>query len=145
MQRRLRVCRLLPPRKCLGAHSSRRTLFPARRAVMAAHSAALPPPSTRTSYMRETSRTWSFACNADQRCSERRELRVGLGELVRFDGAAFGKRGRKEIEYDRTFLQGLGQRKPVHFSAQRSRSSEVRRVLPDVQGGIRRAGQDERE
>src|SRR5206468_13024486 len=83
--------------------------------------------------------------NADERCSERRELRVGLGELVRFDGAAFGKRGRKEVEYDRTFLLGLGQRKPVHFSAQRSGSSEVRRVLPDVQGGIRRAGQDERE
>src|SRR5438552_13835651 len=67
MQRRLRVCRLLPPRKCLGAHSSRRTLLPARRAVMAAHSAALPPPNTRTSYMRKPSRTQSFARRVSER------------------------------------------------------------------------------
>src|SRR5437867_12613718 len=55
MQRRLRVWRLLPPRKCLGAHSSKSTFMPARRAVMAAHSAALPPPNTKTSYIREVS------------------------------------------------------------------------------------------
>src|SRR5437870_12368249 len=67
MQRRLRVCRLLPPRKCLGAHSSRSTVLPALRAVMAAHSAALPPPKTRTSYMRETSRTQSFARRVSER------------------------------------------------------------------------------
>src|SRR5437660_1536074 len=61
MQRRLRVCRLLPPRKCLGAHSSRSALLLARLAVMAAHSAALPPPNTKTSYIRETSIGFPFA------------------------------------------------------------------------------------
>src|SRR6266540_771427 len=55
MQRRLRVWRLLPPRKCFGAHSTSCTLAPARRALIAAHSAALPPPSTRTSQLREAS------------------------------------------------------------------------------------------
>src|SRR5437867_4716856 len=75
MQRRLRVCRLLPPRKCLGAHSSRSTLLPARRAVMAAHNAALPPPNTKTSYIREVSigfpvRDWQ---DRDRTCVDRRE------------------------------------------------------------------------
>src|SRR5271157_5379302 len=55
MQRRLRVCRLLPPRKCFGAHSSSSTLRPARRAVSAAHNAAFPPPKISTSYVRELS------------------------------------------------------------------------------------------
>jgi hypothetical protein len=53
MQRKVRVCRLLPPRECFGAHSS--TLLPACAAVIAARSAALPPPNVRTSYVRETS------------------------------------------------------------------------------------------
>src|SRR5947199_877956 len=61
MQRKLRVWRLLPPRKCLGAHSSKATLLPARRAVIAAQSAALPPPRIRTSYVLETSTGRYFA------------------------------------------------------------------------------------
>src|SRR6516164_3095762 len=44
-----RVWRLLPPRKSLVALSSTSTRAPARRAVMAAHSPALPPPTTSTS------------------------------------------------------------------------------------------------
>src|ERR1035437_6607164 len=52
MARKLRVWRLLPPRNCRGACSSSSTLAPASRAVMAAHSAALPPPTTSTSQVR---------------------------------------------------------------------------------------------
>src|ERR1700694_3885784 len=75
MQRRLRVWRLLPPRKCLGAHSRQRTLLPARRAVIAAHSAALPPPNIKTSYTRETTigfsiRDWQ---DRDRICRDRGE------------------------------------------------------------------------
>ena len=44
--RRLRVWRLLPPRIGAGACSSTSTEAPASRAVMAAVSAALPPPTT---------------------------------------------------------------------------------------------------
>src|ERR1051325_4373707 len=44
-----RVCRLFPARKSLVALSRTRTRAPARRAVIAAHIAALPPPITRTS------------------------------------------------------------------------------------------------
>ena len=47
--RRLRTWRLLPPRKCFGAHSSTITRAPAWRAVNAALKPALPPPSTATS------------------------------------------------------------------------------------------------
>src|SRR4030095_8097516 len=49
MARMLRVCRLLPPRKSFVALSSSSTRAPARRAVIAAHSPALPPPTIRTS------------------------------------------------------------------------------------------------
>ena len=49
MARRLRVCRLLPPRIARGACSTSSTRAPASRAVMAAHRAALPPPITSTS------------------------------------------------------------------------------------------------
>src|SRR6201996_9392608 len=49
MIRKLRACRALPPRKALGACSTMRTVAPARRAAIAAHSAAQPPPTTRTS------------------------------------------------------------------------------------------------
>src|SRR5512139_2149714 len=45
----LRVWRLFPPRKCRGAHSSSVTAAPFSRAVMAALSAAAPPPITNTS------------------------------------------------------------------------------------------------
>ena len=41
----------LPPRHSRGADSSSSTLAPASRAISAAHSAALPPPITRTSTM----------------------------------------------------------------------------------------------
>src|SRR4029453_8536651 len=51
MQRRLRVCCELPPRHSRGEASRRSTLAPASRALSAAHSAALPPPTTRTSTM----------------------------------------------------------------------------------------------
>src|SRR5688500_7854938 len=44
-----RVCRLLPPRKVSGALSTNSTLAPPRRAMIAAPSAAFPPPITRTS------------------------------------------------------------------------------------------------
>src|SRR5687768_5457270 len=44
-----RVWRLLPPRKSFVAASSSRTRAPARRAQIAAHNPALPPPTTRTS------------------------------------------------------------------------------------------------
>ena len=47
--RRLRVCRLLPPRNTCGACSSTITEAPVSRAVIAAHNAALPPPMTATS------------------------------------------------------------------------------------------------
>src|SRR5580765_6255719 len=49
MDRRLRVCRLLPPRKCSGALSMTTTDAPVCRAASAAHSPALPPPTTTTS------------------------------------------------------------------------------------------------
>ena len=49
MQRRLRVCAELPPRQSRRADSSSSTRAPASRAISAAHSAALPPPMTRTS------------------------------------------------------------------------------------------------
>src|SRR5216684_6138602 len=39
----------MPPRKLAGACSTRRTEAPLRRAAIAAHRAALPPPTTRTS------------------------------------------------------------------------------------------------
>ncbi|KAG1443062.1 hypothetical protein G6F57_018222 [Rhizopus arrhizus] len=51
MQRKLRVCCELPPRHSRGAASSSITLAPASRAIRAAHSAALPPPTTKTSTM----------------------------------------------------------------------------------------------
>src|SRR5919205_882075 len=51
----LRVWRVLPPRQNFEAISQRITLAPARAAAMAAHSAALPPPATSTSYLRERS------------------------------------------------------------------------------------------
>src|SRR5689334_10655092 len=51
MQRRLRVCCELPPRHSFGEASSTSTLAPASRAISAAHSAALPPPTTSTSIM----------------------------------------------------------------------------------------------
>src|SRR5579871_4784365 len=57
MQRRLRVWRLLPPRKSRGALSSMRTLAPRSRAQSAAHRAAFPPPATRTSYLGNCSAT----------------------------------------------------------------------------------------
>jgi hypothetical protein len=49
MQRKFRVWRLLPPRKWRGACSTINTEAPARRAEIAAHTAALPPPMTSTS------------------------------------------------------------------------------------------------
>src|SRR5262245_46496823 len=49
-QRKLRVWRLLPPRSARGARSRTNTRAPARRAVSAAESPALPPPMTTTSY-----------------------------------------------------------------------------------------------
>src|SRR3954466_14086578 len=51
MHRRLRTCRLLPPRNGRGARSSKTTREPRAAAASAAQSAALPPPSTATSYM----------------------------------------------------------------------------------------------
>src|ERR671930_1539430 len=42
----------LPPRQASGAFSSTRTRAPCSRAESAAHSAALPPPTTMTSYAR---------------------------------------------------------------------------------------------
>src|SRR5947208_10648654 len=47
----LRVWRVLPPRYNFGAPSSTSTDAPPRRALIAAHSAALPPPITSTSYL----------------------------------------------------------------------------------------------
>src|SRR5215475_9277638 len=60
MQRRLRVCLLLPPRKSFGAASRTSTLAPASRAVMAADIAALPPPTTSTSYLADNGTTGYF-------------------------------------------------------------------------------------
>src|SRR5436190_20289232 len=45
----LRVWRLFPPRYSIGAHSNTATDAPDSRAVSAAHSAALPPPTIATS------------------------------------------------------------------------------------------------
>src|ERR1044071_3224441 len=50
MHRRLRVCRLLPPRNTRGARSRTMTRAPRSAAASAAHNAALPPPRTATSY-----------------------------------------------------------------------------------------------
>src|SRR5947209_12988770 len=55
----LRVWRLLPPRKAMGAASTTRTDRPRLRAVSAAHSAALPWPSTRRSNDREKSKVYN--------------------------------------------------------------------------------------
>jgi hypothetical protein len=49
MQRKLRVWVELPPRQSCGADSKIRTLQPASLAMRAAQSAALPPPTTKTS------------------------------------------------------------------------------------------------
>src|ERR1700744_5140877 len=49
MIRKLRACRALPPRRAAGACSTMRTVAPARRAAIAAHIAAQPPPTTSTS------------------------------------------------------------------------------------------------
>src|SRR3569833_2755809 len=49
MQRRFRTCIELPPRQLCGADSRSSTDAPASRAISAAHSAAFPPPMTRTS------------------------------------------------------------------------------------------------
>src|SRR5579863_2204757 len=56
MHRRLRVCRLLPPRNSCGAHSSTSTRAPARAATIAEHNAAFPPPAIRTSLIDEERR-----------------------------------------------------------------------------------------
>ena len=56
MQRKLRVWPELPPRHSRGADSSSITLAPASRAIKAAHSAALPPPITKTSKVINTFR-----------------------------------------------------------------------------------------
>src|SRR2546429_76394 len=53
--RTLRVWRLLPPRKCFGAASTISTARPRARALSAAQSAALPPPTTSRSYERDGS------------------------------------------------------------------------------------------
>src|SRR6476661_6361309 len=55
----LRVCRLLPPRNARGAASTTRTERPRLRAVSAAQSAALPPPSTSRSNCRERSTVYN--------------------------------------------------------------------------------------
>ena len=55
MVRMLRVWRLLPPRKWIGADSTIRTESPLTRAVSAAHRAALPPPRISRSYVRDGS------------------------------------------------------------------------------------------
>src|SRR5204862_3185889 len=47
----------LPPRQASGAFSSTRTRAPASRAESAAHMAALPPPTTMTSYAVELIRS----------------------------------------------------------------------------------------
>src|SRR5258708_3243004 len=49
MHRRLRVCRLLPPRKARGARSMTMTRAPCPAAASAAQSAGVPPPRTATS------------------------------------------------------------------------------------------------
>src|SRR3954454_16261178 len=54
-QRMLRVWRGVAPPKKFGAPSSTSTDAPALRALIAAHSAALPPPITSTSNFRERS------------------------------------------------------------------------------------------
>src|ERR1022692_3555145 len=51
-QRILRVWRVLPPPENFGAPSSTSTEAPVRRALIAAHNAALPPPITSTSNLR---------------------------------------------------------------------------------------------
>ena len=48
MQRKFRVCREFPPRYGFGARSRSSADAPASRAEIAAQSAALPPPTTRT-------------------------------------------------------------------------------------------------
>src|ERR1700733_10320491 len=58
----LRVCRVLPPRKNFGGASSTTTEAPARRALMAAHKAALPPPITSVSYFFSLSIVGCFIC-----------------------------------------------------------------------------------
>ena len=57
--RKLRECRVLPPRNSRGAASAMSTEAPAWRAAMAAHKAAKPPPMTRTSAL-----SGSFAIHA---------------------------------------------------------------------------------
>src|SRR3984957_3273591 len=54
-QRMLRGWRVFYPRENCGAPSSTSTEAPARRALIAAHNAALPPPITSTSNLRERS------------------------------------------------------------------------------------------
>ena len=49
LARKFLVCRVLPPRIFSGADSNSVTAAPFSLAVMAAHSAALPPPATTTS------------------------------------------------------------------------------------------------
>src|SRR5215468_4971653 len=67
MHRRFRVCRLLPPRKALGARSRTITRAPRSAAVRAADSAALPPPRTATSYVPLTLNTKSVLDPNDAR------------------------------------------------------------------------------
>src|SRR4051812_674073 len=86
MQRRLRVCWELPPRHSRGAASSTSTLAPASRAINAAHNAALPPPTTRTSTIGRQAyrRTVSMPTGSAGRMAL-------LVRLHRADGTAHGR------------------------------------------------------
>src|SRR5262245_5050865 len=78
--------RLLPPDSSTFAASSIATLTPASRAVSAAHSAALPLPTTTTSYcLSFSSAIWP---SGSHNFKQRRELPQGVDVLERLDPAA---------------------------------------------------------
>src|SRR5215470_1947038 len=65
MRRRPAVKRELPPDSSSGARSSTRTFFAVSFADSAAHRAALPPPTTITSYSSLTTQRSFFGCSND--------------------------------------------------------------------------------
>src|SRR3954463_9246187 len=98
-QRIFRVWRGFPPPKNFGAPSSTSTDAPARRALMAAHSAALPPPITSTSYLR--AKSTMPCCQRSLDGNQRRRWTMPPGELLdgdgraRLDGFAIAKDGKR--------------------------------------------------
>ena len=81
----------------------------------------------------------------DHAGAQRLVLRHGGGKVMRLEGAALGEGGGIEIDHHRAFLQRVGEMEGELFAAQAGGGREIRRLVPDLEGGRgRRGGQQQR-